>query len=242
MMEKRRKELFDEYFSSIFSHSNVFSRKEFENASLHFELNYENLMPPLKEAKILDIGCGTGHFLYYLEKKGYLNYLGIDISRQQISFCKKNVSKHVKIADAFKFLKDKEDIYDVVVANDLLEHIPKDEIIKFLELVHKTLKQDGLFLIKTPNLGNPFTIYLRYKDFTHEAGFTDKSLYQVLWIAGFRNIQILPYRRYYDHKIKLVIELKLTKIIWFIMTKLFQMQGFVAPEILTPLLLGVAKK
>jgi len=123
-----------------------------------------------------------------------------------------------------------------------LEHIPKGEIIKFLKLANEALKSEGIFCIKTPNMGNPFAIYPRYKDFTHETGFTDKSLYQILWTAGFRDIQILPYNIYIHRSLKSFIGLKLAKIISFIFIKLFQIQGFVAPKILAPLLLAVAKK
>ena len=241
-MEKRREKLFSDYFSSIFGSSNVFTEKEYGDASAQFEINYGNFMPPQKDSKILDIGCGTGHFLYYLKKKEYNNFLGIDVSIQQVNFCRENVSEHVERADVFEFLKDKKAIFDVIIANDLLEHIPKEGILKFLDLVHEGLKSEGIFLIKTPNLGNPFTLYLRYKDFTHEAGFTDKSLYQVLWTAGFRNIQVKPFKRHMDRSFKCFIESRLAQIIVFILIKLFQIQGFVAPKILTPLLLGIAKK
>ena len=88
-MKKTRKKLFEDYFDSIFSHSNVFSKGEYENSFLQFDLNYGNFMPRQKEARILDVGCGTGHFLYYLAKKGYDNYLGIDLSPQQVDFCRK---------------------------------------------------------------------------------------------------------------------------------------------------------
>ena len=96
--------------------------------------------------------------------------------------------------------------------------------------------------MKTPNLGNPFAVYLRYKDFTHEAGLSDKSLYQVLWMAGFRDIQILLYKIYFNSTIKHFIEFKSVQTMWIIMTKLFQILGFRAPKILTPLLLAVARK
>lgn len=241
-MKKTRKKLFEDYFDSIFSHSNVFSKREYENSFLQFDLNYGNFMPRQKEARILDVGCGTGHFLYYLVKKGYDNYLGIDLSPQQVDFCRKNVSGQVKMADAFKFLKAQKNMYDVIIANDLLEHIPKEEVVNFLKLVRRGLKNEGCFLMKTPNLGNPFAVYLRYKDFTHEAGLSDKSLYQVLWMAGFRDIQILPYKTYFNSTIKHFIEFKSVQVMWFIMTKLFQIQGFTAPKILTPLLLGAARK
>ncbi|TEU06070.1 MAG: class I SAM-dependent methyltransferase, partial [Candidatus Aminicenantes bacterium] len=150
MKEKGRKKLFDEYFSSIFSLSNVFSKKEYENSSSQFELNYERLMPSARNAQILDVGCGAGHFLYYLGKKGYTDFLGIDISRQQVDFCRENISQRVELADAFEYLKDKKKAFDAVVANDMLEHIPKEEIITFVKLVNTALKDNGIFLIRTP--------------------------------------------------------------------------------------------
>jgi 2-polyprenyl-3-methyl-5-hydroxy-6-metoxy-1,4-benzoquinol methylase len=241
-MTEKRKKIFDEYFSSIFSHSNVFSRQEYENSFSQFRQNYDRFIPSATGAKILDAGCGTGHFLYYLGKKGYTDFLGIDISPQQVDFCRKNVSKSVEQADAFEFLTEKKNTYDAIVANDLLEHIPKEELVKFLKRVNTALKDKGVFLLRTPNMGNPFAVYSRYKDFTHEVGFTDRSLYQVLWTAGFRDIRVLPYKQYSTHTFKRSIESRLARIIHFFLVKLFQIQGFVAPQVRTPLLMGVARK
>ncbi len=241
-MKRQRKKLFNEYFSAIFSHSNVFSKKEYENSFTQFDLNYGQYISPAQDPNILDIGCGTGHFLYYLEKKGCTHFLGIDVSSQQVDFCRAHVSKKAEIADAFEHLKDKKNTYDVIVANDLLEHIPKEEVIKFLKLVNTSLKEKGLFLMRTPNMGNPLALYSRYKDFTHETGFTDRSLCQVLWIAGFRDIQILPYKNYATRTFKRSVESWLARLTGFVLTKLFQIQGFVAPRILSPLLRGIARK
>ena len=242
MKEKGRKKLFNEYFSSIFSHSNVFSKKEYENSSTQFELNFKPFLPSARNAQILDVGCGAGHFLYYLKKKGYTDFLGIDISRQQMDFCKKNISPRIEQADAFEYLKDKKKAFDVVVANDLLEHIPKQEIIPFLKMANTALKESGVFLMRTPNMGNPFAVYSRYKDFTHEVGFTDRSLYQVFWTAGFREILVRPFQNYPVRTFKRIVESSIARLTRFILTKLFQFQGFTAPRVLTPLLMGVAWK
>jgi cyclopropane fatty-acyl-phospholipid synthase-like methyltransferase len=242
MTEKGRKSLFEDYFSSIFSHSNVFSEKEYQNSLAQFERNYEKFLPPSKKAKILDVGCGAGHFLYYLEKKGFTDFLGIDISPQQVSFCRQNITQRVKAVDAFEFLKGKENAFDAVVANDLLEHIPKEETIPFLKLVQTALRDKGIFLVRTPNMGNPFSLYPRYKDFTHEAGFTDRSLYQVFWTAGFRDIRILPYRNHPERSLKRILEAMAARLTHLVITKLFQIQGFVAPQVLSSLIVGAARK
>lgn len=76
--------------------------------------------------------------------------------------------------------------------NGVLEHIPKKVIVKALELVHKSLRKGGIFIVKVPNMANPFGLYSRYIDITHETGFTEYSLYEVLNVAGFGNISIHP--------------------------------------------------
>lgn len=183
MTEKNK--IFDKYLSSIFVTENTFSKKEYDEHFEFYNINYGKFLPENKNANILDIGCGAGHFLYFLKKKGYKNILGIDISPEQVAFCKeKNISEEIELADAFEFLKNKINYYDAIISNDVIEHIPKDKIIDFLILINNALKSKGLFFARTPNLGHPLAIYSRYKDFTHEIGFTDKSLYQVLWVAG----------------------------------------------------------
>ena len=86
-------------------------------------------------------------------------------------------------------------------------------------------------------MGNPFGISSRYRDFTHEIGFTEKSLYQVLYIVGFRNIQVVGAIA----KDKWIFRI-IKKTIYFSLKKLYWYQGFVALEILNSNLIAVAKK
>jgi cyclopropane fatty-acyl-phospholipid synthase-like methyltransferase len=139
---------------------------------------------------ILDIGCGTGHFLYYLKAKGIENFVGVDISDQQVEFCKNNITEKVMQADIFKFMKDKKNAYNFIIANDFMEHLKNDRIYEFLELVYQSLEKEGIFSLRVPNMSNPFSIDSRYRDFTHLAGYTEKSIFQLLCSVGFKDIQI----------------------------------------------------
>ncbi len=224
--------VFDNYFDAIFKYSNDFSEKEFRQHFKSYDLNYGPFLPADKNANILDAGSGAGHFLYFLEKKGYKNFFGIDISRQQVDFCKQNVSNRVDKADIFEFLSGKPGFYNAIIMNDLLEHVPKDNIIKLLSLVNNALTPTGKIIIKTPNMGNPFALALRYNDFTHNIGFTEKSLRQVLWMAGFRKMDIFPVRE--NGLVALVIQLVIRKLSWY--------QGFTCPKILSSVIIGVGEK
>lgn len=190
MDSKNRIRVYDKYFESGFKYTNILKRKGYENACIEYDSLYGKILPDDRNAAILDVGCGTGHFLYYLKKRGHKNFLGIDISPQQVEFCKKNLSVNVELADAISFLKGKEGKYTVVVAHDVLEHVPKEDVFTFLELIYGALKREGIFIIRVPNMSNPFSLDSRYRDFTHETGFTEKSLYQILSNVGFRGIEI----------------------------------------------------
>ena len=231
----------NDYFDSIFSRSNYLTKSEYESNAGELDFYFGNYLPADKDAQMLDIGCGTGHFLYYLEKKGYKNFLGIDISESQVKFCRDNITANVEVADAFKFLADKINNYSVISANDVIEHIPKERVISFLTLTFLALIPNGILLLKLPNMSNPFSIDIRYKDFTHECGFTEKSIYQVLYVAGFRDIKVYP--SFFSGKsIKSYIISKLISLLHFILKKLFWYQGFTAPQILSSRLIVIARK
>ena len=125
-----------------------------------------------------------GHFLNFLEIGGYKNYLGVDISEENIEFCKKN-GFNVERGNIFNFLKNSPDSYDAIIMNDIIEHLEKPEILNVLEIIFKKLNTGGRLIIKTPNASNPIMASSsRYYDFTHELLFTEESLSQVLKISG----------------------------------------------------------
>jgi 2-polyprenyl-3-methyl-5-hydroxy-6-metoxy-1,4-benzoquinol methylase len=141
---------------------------------------------------ILDLGCGMGHFLNFLEVEGYSNYLGVDISEENIEFCKKN-GFNVEKGNIFDFLKKSPDTYDAIIMNDIIEHLEKIEIVNLLKIIFQKLNNGGRLIIKAPNASNPIMASSsRYCDFTHEVLFTEESLSQVLRISGFTQVSIYP--------------------------------------------------
>jgi len=91
---------------------------------------------------ILDIGCGQGYFLENLliNKK---NCFGIDLSKQQIEFCKaKGLSNVDSIA-----LENVTNKYDCATAIfDVINYIPKDILKSFFQDTNKVLNKDGYFI------------------------------------------------------------------------------------------------
>lgn len=142
------------------------------------------------DKKILELGCGIGGLLYFLKKSGCENYLGVDISEEQLSICQKYVTTKVLNEDVLSFLKNHNHKYDLIVLLDLIEHLGKDKIIQFIELLYKTLDMNGRILLRTPNMGSLFGLRSRYIDFTHEVGFTEESIKQVFNQSDFSKVQV----------------------------------------------------
>jgi 2-polyprenyl-3-methyl-5-hydroxy-6-metoxy-1,4-benzoquinol methylase len=158
--------------------------------SIYYDDLYDTLLPKDKASRILDVGCGGGHFLYYLIRKGYTNIEGVDLAPGLVEFVKNEICGNVRNREALNFLEENQAVFNVIVANDFIEHLSKESIIKFLFLAKISLKTDGMLIIKTPNMSHLFASRNRYVDFTHEVGFTEHSLYEVCAAANYDQVEI----------------------------------------------------
>jgi len=212
----------------------------------YYEDDYRNILPKNKDAKIFDIGCGMGHFLYYLLKKGYHNIKGVDICREQVNAAKKLVSADIqKISDLKSYLSKSTETFDVITMNDVLEHLDKKEIIEVLGEVKNKLNPSGIFICRVPNMSNIFGIYLLYNDFTHEIGFTEHSITQVLRSVGFEDIAVYGNKTRINSFWKKVL-FNAAQRVFFSMIKLIlayiYMPGSRQPKIMTTFLIAVSAK
>jgi len=110
----------------------------------------ENLISSLIEnnAKVLDIGCGTGDLLYYLEKIKNINGQGIEISQKGVQ---ESVSKGLSViqGDAdIDLVNFPDNAFDVVILSRTLQatHKPKEVLIEMLRIGKKCI-------ISIPNFG-----------------------------------------------------------------------------------------
>jgi 2-polyprenyl-3-methyl-5-hydroxy-6-metoxy-1,4-benzoquinol methylase len=97
---------------------------------------------------ILDVGCGFGHFVLLLQQRSNF-VVGIDSNVEIVKFGKKKLSiKNILVSDGTS-LPFKENSFEWVIANQVLEHIT--EPAKFLQEIQKILKLHGRLFLTTPN-------------------------------------------------------------------------------------------
>ncbi len=183
-MTDYKKELFDNYVQYLWKDVHSFDRKEYDFYAGIAKKRFGKFLPAIKETKILDCACGAGYFLYFLNREGFTNVLGIDISEEQLKIAKRMGLNNVLLADMFEFLAMHKNEFELIIAFDIIEHLKKEKIIDFVKLIYEALKKGGKVIIATQNAGNPFFGNF-YDDFTHEWLFTPLSLKQVLQSAGF---------------------------------------------------------
>lgn len=156
----------------------------------YFQKNYLPHLPKRKDARIVDLGCGLGHFLFFLQRAGYTNISGVDVGRECIDFCRAHGFPVVE-EEIITYLQREAEPADAFILNDVLEHQTKDMMWRVLEGVRSRLAQRGTLLVKVPNVAHPFLgTDSRYLDITHEVGFNENSLEQVLLMAGFTDVHV----------------------------------------------------
>ncbi|MFA5967470.1 MAG: class I SAM-dependent methyltransferase [Patescibacteria group bacterium] len=155
---------------------------------------FGRFLPKDKNAKIIDLGCGSGGLVYWLQHSGYQNSSGIDTSTEQIGTAQKLGISQIHQADFKEFLKNKPMAYDVMVMRGVIEHFTKEEVLDILDLIYRSLKDGGILIAQTLNAESPFSGRGLYGDFTHETSFTEGSIYQALLVSNFKNIQVFPTR------------------------------------------------
>lgn len=184
------KEIYKNYISTHFGSFHDFN-KEIGYIYKLFRRNYLKYLPENKNKRIVDLGCGMGHFLYFLEKEEYTNYIGVDVSPENIKFCQNHGFKVVE-SDIFDFLS-RDQKADVFVLNDIIEHFSIDNAVRLLKMIRENLNPGGGVIIKTPNGASPLLgNSSRYQDITHKFCYTQISLAQILSVSGFENIRIIP--------------------------------------------------
>ena len=161
-----------------------------------YKHNYLPHIPDDTDTKVLVISCGPGYFVDMLNRQGYTDVLGIDSFPDKIEHTKKR-NLNCKTFEAFEFLQNTTESYDVIFCEQELNHLTKDEIIEFLRLVWNNLKPGGKLIAHALNGANPITgPEALAQNFDHYNTFTEYTMRQVLEYTNFEEIKVVPLHLY----------------------------------------------
>jgi len=143
--------------------------------------------------------------------------------------------------DLATFLSLHKDTFELITMCDVVEHIPKSQILTVMSSVYAALKTGGILIVQVPNMQSITANIFRYDDFTHETGYTERSLIQMLTLSGFNSIYCNGFESLdnsFSSKIKAVIR----NCLWFVIKKLRKINGTMPHKIMHPVFFAVMKK
>lgn len=101
-----------------------------------------------KGDRILDIGCGFGSFAKYAAENYGVEVVGVSVSQEQIKYAKKN-TKGLPVEIRFLDYRDISEKFDHIISIGMFEAVGYKNFRIFMEKVHASLKDGGLFLLHT---------------------------------------------------------------------------------------------
>lgn len=151
-----------------------------------FEKTCQSLKLNLKEANILDIGCGNGYWCDFFFKNSVKSYVGLDITDKLFVALRKAYI-------GFRFIKRDISIgklpankFDLVVMIEVAGHIvTKKKLSSAFDSIKKSLRPGGIFIIgRVSNKGGRRLFYLRF--------WSQSDI--VARLSGFHIVSSVPFR------------------------------------------------
>jgi SAM-dependent methyltransferase len=129
-------------------------------------------------ARILEIGCGTGHNLEMLQRFGRAD--GIEIDPAARALAEQRLGRPIASAPLPELTGVADGAYDLVALLDVLEHVEQDEAA--LQSIARKLKAGGKVLITVP--AHPWMWSAHDEVNHHKRRYTRKALRKVIGDAG----------------------------------------------------------
>jgi cyclopropane-fatty-acyl-phospholipid synthase len=130
------------------------SLEEAQVAKLDLIANKLHLRPGMK---ILEIGCGFGGFMRFLQERYDVEITGLSVSVAQKKYAEKHFGvTTILIEDYRDYAEKHQGQYDRIYSVGMFEHVGEKNYRKYFTAVRKMLKKDGFSLLHT--IGNNVSV------------------------------------------------------------------------------------
>jgi len=185
-MSDFHEQLINDYGKAIMDPIQQFNPKDYDRFIKRYHRLFASLLPSDRNSRVLDVGCGDGYFLKFLQSEGFSKLEGVDASNDRLEICKKYVTPTVYHSEAIEWLNAHPNEYEFISAHHIIEHFTDDKLIPFVQALARSLKENGRLILTTPNATSPWAGYNHYHDLTHRRLFATDSLSQLLSQARFK--------------------------------------------------------
>lgn len=118
-----------------------------------------------KDKEILDAGCGYGGKTIFYGEQCSKHVIGVDIDEKHIKYAKEYARKKAFLNVEFKVanlanLSFESDEFDIILLNDVVEHISRPILVDVLKECKRVLKKEGRIFIEFPPWTSAFAAHL----------------------------------------------------------------------------------
>jgi SAM-dependent methyltransferase len=154
---------YEQWFSNrVHSRPSISKRilfKEVLRRVMHFK-RYN----PLKNLRILDVGCGAGHFISQLSALEDVHIKGIDITHDVLEGLRNRYPSVDFEQCNFSEKQPLKSEFDIITAIEVIEHVPYEKQAVFIENCWKSLKDNGMLVMTTPNKDRAHRIPINFQN------------------------------------------------------------------------------
>lgn len=126
-----------------------------------------------RQLRVLDVGCGEGHFAAALVRDG-AEVVAIDVAEEPLRRARKHhTTIDVRLVEPEAPLPLEDASFDVVWAGETIEHVADSS--RWLSEVRRVLRSGGLVLLSTPDHGPLSRLWLALSRKAFEAHFDPRS-------------------------------------------------------------------
>lgn len=101
-----------------------------------------------KNQRVLDIGCGWGSFVKFAAETYGASLVGITVSKEQAEFARESCSG-LPVEIRLQDYREVDEKFDHVISLGMFEHVGSKNYKKYMQVVSRCLKEEGLFLLHT---------------------------------------------------------------------------------------------
>jgi 2-polyprenyl-3-methyl-5-hydroxy-6-metoxy-1,4-benzoquinol methylase len=166
-----RERIYENYASNFQDLSPVFDAALSHRWGRAYDHYLRGWLPNAKDAAIVDVACGGGKLLHFFKERGYSNVQGVDLSPEQGQIARQVVPM-VHEENTIDFLERSRASFDLITGLDVIEHLHKPEVLRFLDAAHDALKPGGRLVLQTPKVC-----------------FNPNALSRLMHLVGFKDIE-----------------------------------------------------
>lgn len=161
---------------------------------VQFDREFTDLTAADPSMSVLEVGCGTGLFLRYLESRGYRDIVGIDTDENLADALAVLERSEIYFDDVIAVLDNqlKDRKFDRIVVLDVAEHIKLPVLIDLMKLFAAHITDDGQLLLRTPNVESPWGLKMFFGSFDHVTPLGPGRMVELAALTGWSCEGVFP--------------------------------------------------